>query len=94
VRPRALGSALTGAGTTGLVWLFLNALGLAVGVGIVVALFHLFSGAGRGGNFRGGFGGGLGGGFGGGSWGGSGRGGGGFSGGGGSFGGGGASGSW
>jgi uncharacterized protein len=95
IRPRALGSTLVGGASTALVWFLLGTLGLALGVGAIVALLHLVSGGGRGGNFpsrgRGGYGGFGGGGFGGGSWGGSG---GGFSGGGGSFGGGGASGSW
>jgi uncharacterized protein len=95
LRPRALGSTLVGGGTAVLVWFLIGTTVLAIGVGAVVALLHLLSGGGRGGNFRshgggryGGFGGG---GFGGGGFGGSG---GGFSGGGGSFGGGGASGSW
>lgn len=95
-RPRALASGVTGMASTGLVWLFLGTLGLAVGVGLIVTLLHLISGFGRGGRFPGGFGrGGYygGGGFGGGL-GGSRRGGGGFRGGGGSFGGGGASGGW
>jgi uncharacterized protein len=92
------GSALSGGGTGLLVYLFTQAIGLAIGVGVVSFLAALvlgLSGGGWSSGGRGGFGGGFGGfgGLGGGMGGGFG-GGGGFSGGGGGFGGGGASGRW
>jgi uncharacterized protein len=97
---RSVGAVMSGGGTALLVYLFTQAVGIAVGVGVasfLLALLLGFTGGGwssRGGGFggwggpfggMGGFGGGMGGGFGGG---------GGFSGGGGGFGGGGASGRW
>lgn len=92
IKPRVVGSTLVGGTASGLTWLFLGGLGLAIAGGVVVFLLHLLLGSAGSGRGSGrGMGGGYGGGFGGGSWGG---GGGGFSGGGGSFGGGGASGSW
>jgi uncharacterized protein len=95
---RTAGSVLSGGGTGLLVYLFTQAIGLAIGLGVVsfvVALVLGFNGGGWSSGGRGGFGGGFGGfgGFGGGGLGGFG-GGGGFSGGGGGFGGGGASGRW
>ena len=94
---RAAGSALTGGGTGLLVYLFTQAVGLAIGVGVgsfLAALLLGLNGGGWSSGGRGGFGGGFGG-FGGfGGMGGGFGGGGGFSGGGGGFGGGGASGRW
>ena len=95
---RTAGSVLSGGGTGLLVYLFTQAIGLAIGLGVVsfvVALVLGFNGGGWSSGGRGGFGGGFGGfgGFGGGGLGGFG-GGGGFSGGGGGIGGGGASGRW
>lgn len=85
IRSNAVGASLIGVATAGFIWLMLGSVVLAVGAGVITAIFHLLSLGGGGGSHRSG-------GFGGGRWGGGG--GGGFSGGGGSFGGGGASGSW
>ncbi len=96
---RAAGSVLSGGGAGLLVYLFTQAIGLAIGVGVfsfLAALVLGLTGGGWSSGGRGGFGGGFGGfgGFGGGGLGGGFGGGGGFSGGGGGFGGGGASGRW
>jgi uncharacterized protein len=96
---RTVGSGLSGAGTGLLVYVLTQAVGLAIGVGVVAFLAALVLGLTGGGwssGGRGGLGGGFGGfgGFGGGGLGGGLGGGGGFSGGGGGFGGGGASGRW
>jgi uncharacterized protein len=91
---RALGSVATGGVAGGIAWLVTQALGLAVGVGLVGLVLSLALGFGNGGRWssRPGHGGWTTGGWGGGGFGS--RGGGGFGGGGGSFGGGGASGRW
>ena len=91
---RALGSVATGGVAGGIAWLVTQALGLAVGVGLVGLVLSLVVGFGNGGRWssRPGHGGWTAGGWGGGGFGS--RGGGGFGGGGGSFGGGGASGRW
>ena len=79
---------MTGGAVGVIAWLFVGALSIAIGAGVIALLFTLLGG-GMGGRGIGGYGGGFGtGGFGGGG------GGGGFSGGGGGFGGGGASGRW
>lgn len=84
IRSNAVGASLIGVATAGFIWLMLGSVALAMGAGVITAIFHLLSLGGGGSHRYGGFGGGR--------WGGGG--GGGFSGGGGSFGGGGASGSW
>ena len=91
---RALGSVATGGVAGGIAWLVTQALGLAVGVGLIGLVLSLALGFGNGGRWssRPGHGGWTTGGWGGGGFGS--RGGGGFGGGGGSFGGGGASGRW
>ncbi len=93
---RGFGSLATGGVVGGLAWIVTQALGLAIGVGLVGLVLSLALGFGGGGRWSSGprHGGWTTGGWGGGGFGGGGSGGGGFRGGGGSFGGGGASGRW